>query len=373
MKAMSKRMIKLKRAEGLCLNERKIMEMLESPFVVSLRYALTNPNSDDVLLVLDLMSGGDLRFHLRKAGTFSLVQTKYYAVRTALGIGALHEQNIAYRDLKPENVLMSETGETKLSDFGLATEVSPPRNKKSAEAYEGSITGMCGTRGYMAPEMYRRDKATGKRKPYTESIDWFAFGCCIVEFMTGDSPFNEQSILEWSLKAPENRLKGVNYNKSLDKDQWRKVTEHAMAHMEPVLGASVFDDETRDFCLQLLCKDGSTRLGAGPNGYWDVLRHPWFQDVDVPSIQRCTAPPPFVPSKDVNMMNQSDIGSHAEMQQCKAIDILSADHEVYRDWNFVSIPSFQSEVVDVLRSQRLNKEEQPFLSDNADKACCVIA
>ena len=68
MKAMSKRMIKLKRAEGLCLNERKIMEMLESPFVVSLRYALTNPNSDDVLLVLDLMSGGDLRFHLRKAG-----------------------------------------------------------------------------------------------------------------------------------------------------------------------------------------------------------------------------------------------------------------------------------------------------------------
>ena len=87
--------------------------------------------------------------------------------------------------LQPENVLMSETGETKLSDFGLATEVSPPRNKKSAEAYEGSITGMCGTRGYMAPEMYRRDKATGKRKPYTESIDWFAFGCCIVEFMTG--------------------------------------------------------------------------------------------------------------------------------------------------------------------------------------------
>ena len=146
------------------------------------------------------------------------------------------------------------------------------------------------------------------------------------------------------MKAPENRLKGVNYNKSLDKDQWRKVTEHAMAHMEPVLGASIFDDETRDFCLQLLCKDGSTRLGAGPNGYWDVLRHPWFQDVDVPSIQRCTAPPPFVPSKDVNMMNQSDIGSHAEMQQCKAIDILSADHEVYRDWNFVSIPSFQSEV-----------------------------
>lgn len=52
-----------------------------------------------------------------------MAETKYYSARILLGIGALHDLSIVYRDLKPENVLMDEYGYTRLSDFGLACRV----------------------------------------------------------------------------------------------------------------------------------------------------------------------------------------------------------------------------------------------------------
>jgi beta-adrenergic-receptor kinase len=98
MKQMSKKRIKLKRCEDLIVAERDTLSQVQSPYVVNLLYAFHN--ATDVFLILDLMIGGDLNFHLRTKGRFSLRETKYYIARTVLGIAALHDRNYAHRYLR---------------------------------------------------------------------------------------------------------------------------------------------------------------------------------------------------------------------------------------------------------------------------------
>ena len=104
-----------------------------------------------------------------------------------LGLQALHEQGYVYRDLKPENCLLGEDGRVKLTDLGLATKVPP------------NFHGAAGTRGYWAPEMLRRDEH-GSRMNYGTMVDWFSFGCCLAEFISGMNPFRSQAALTFGLE-----------------------------------------------------------------------------------------------------------------------------------------------------------------------------
>lgn len=173
MKVMNKKMIKKKHAEKLCLAERKILAMISSPFVVCLKYAFQTP--EELFLVLDLRTGGDLSFHLNRS-RFTEHQVRFWAAQILLGLQHLHEKNIVYRDLKPENILLDEKGNCSISDLGLAVEVTP------------TLAGRCGTRGYWAPEMLLRDE-NGQRVVYNHSVDWWSYGCLVYELLYGKCPF----------------------------------------------------------------------------------------------------------------------------------------------------------------------------------------
>ena len=69
---------------------------------------------------MEYMKGGELFQHLRQKRRFSEKLTKFYCACIVLGIEFLHSRNIAYRDLKPENVLMNEQGFVSLADFGMS-------------------------------------------------------------------------------------------------------------------------------------------------------------------------------------------------------------------------------------------------------------
>jgi beta-adrenergic-receptor kinase len=250
MKVMNKKRVKVKKSDALCRNERTTLELIDSPFVVCLRYAFHTPQ--ELYLILDLMMGGDLGFHLSRKGRFSKLEAKYYAARTLLGLAALHAQGVVYRDLKPENILMDADGTTKISDLGLATKIG-----------KNGLSDVCGTRGYWAPEMIRRD-ANGKRGRYTESVDWFSYGCCVYEFIYGISPFRTERARNWRGMDPKR-----------EKD---KAIDAALVEMEPEYDLFAFDPKDIDFCQKLLCKDGKKRLGAG--GADEVMSHPWFDDVN---------------------------------------------------------------------------------------------
>ena len=97
MKVMDRKRIKAMRAETLLLAERATMMMLDSPFIVGLKYAFTTPT--DLYLILDLMLGGDLGYLLYRRGPFNALEVKYYAARTLLGLKALHDLGIVFRGM----------------------------------------------------------------------------------------------------------------------------------------------------------------------------------------------------------------------------------------------------------------------------------
>ena len=172
-KKFNKKYIKKYKAETMVLNEKLILEKVNSRFVVNLTYAFET--KDSLCLVLTIMSGGDLKFHIYKMGDepgFTEERAKFYAAEILLGLHHLHSNGIVHRDCKPENILLDDKGHLRISDLGLALQMS-----------DGKVAcGRVGTTGYMAPEVIKNDK-------YTYSPDFFAMGCIIYEMIDGTRPF----------------------------------------------------------------------------------------------------------------------------------------------------------------------------------------
>jgi serine/threonine protein kinase len=96
---------------------------------------------------MDFLNGGELFFHLRKETKFSERRACFYAAQLVEAIRCLHTNGVIYRDLKPENVLLDQDGNLKITDFGLS--------KQGVETGTGSekTYSFCGTPEYLAPEI----------------------------------------------------------------------------------------------------------------------------------------------------------------------------------------------------------------------------
>ncbi|XP_062069587.1 G protein-coupled receptor kinase 4 isoform X2 [Lepus europaeus] len=173
-KKLEKKRIKKRKGEAMALNEKKLLEKVNSRFVVSLAY--TYETRDTLCLVLTIMNGGDLKFHIYNLGNpgFDEQRAVFYAAELCCGLEDLQRERIAYRDLKPENILLDDHGHIRISDLGLALEV--PEGE--------TVRGRVGTVGYMAPEVIDNEN-------YTFSPDWWGLGCLIYEMIQGHSPFRK--------------------------------------------------------------------------------------------------------------------------------------------------------------------------------------
>ena len=98
---------------------------------------------------------------------------RFYIACIVLALEYLHENNIVYRDLKPENVFIDHNGYTKIGDFGFAKVLN-----ESNRTYT-----FCGTPGYVAPENVL---AHG----YNCSVDWWGLGVLMYVLLTGRQPFS---------------------------------------------------------------------------------------------------------------------------------------------------------------------------------------
>lgn len=122
-KKLDKKRLKKKNGEKMALSEKEILEKVSSPFIVSLAYAFETKSH--LCLVMSLMNGGDLKFHIYSVGTRGLDMSRvvFYSAQMTCGVLHLHSLGIVYRDMKPENVLLDDLGNCRLSDLGLAVQI----------------------------------------------------------------------------------------------------------------------------------------------------------------------------------------------------------------------------------------------------------
>lgn len=120
MKVLNKKELRKKKQVEHTKSERRILEKINHPFVVGLHCAFQT--DEKLYFVLDYCPGGELFFYIQHFQSFPENIAKFYASNILLGLEVLHKNNIVYRDLKPENVLIDRDGYAKITDFGLSKE-----------------------------------------------------------------------------------------------------------------------------------------------------------------------------------------------------------------------------------------------------------
>ena len=248
----------------MVLIEKQILQKINSRFIVSLAYAYETKHA--LCLVLTLMNGGDLKFHMYNMGNepgFSIERSRFYVAEVILGLEHLHCKRIAYRDLKPENILLDDQGNIRISDLGLAIEI--PRGEL--------VRGRVGTVGYMAPEVVANER-------YHFGPDWFSLGCVLFEMIQGRTPFRG--------RREKLTREQVEYRVCKEKESY----------------GSKFTAEARDFCEQLLQKRAEDRLGCTggceEKGAATVKRHSFFRCINWKRMEAGIVEPPFIPDVSVN-------------------------------------------------------------------------
>ena len=218
------------------------------PFLTNLFCSFQTENR--IYFAMEFIGGGDLMWHVQNQ-RLSVRRAKFYAAEVLLALKYFHDNGVIYRDLKLENILLTPEGHIKIADYGLC---------KDEMWYGCKTSTFCGTPEFMAPEIL-------KEQEYTKAVDWWAFGVLLYQMLLCQSPFSGD-----------------------DEDE----VFNAILTDEPLYPIDMAGDIVQIF-QGLLTKDPEKRLGAGPNDALEVMREPFFRNINFDDILNQRVEPPFVP------------------------------------------------------------------------------
>ncbi|CAD8097544.1 unnamed protein product [Paramecium primaurelia] len=251
LKLISKSFVIQNEKQDLVQNERDILiEITNKGSLFTSKIEFVFETKNWIIFGIDYCPGGEMFSYMKRVQQMTESQARFYIIEVCLALGFLHHQQIIYRDLKPENVLIDITGHIQLADFGLAR----PNMQPEQNAYS-----FCGSPEYMAPEMFHNDG-------HNYLVDYYCLGALLYEFVTGLPPFYCED-------------KNIIYTRLLN---------------EQVTFPKKLSPEVKDLIRLLMIKDPSKRLGS-KNGVDDILAHPWFQDVDIAKYIQKKVDPPYIP------------------------------------------------------------------------------
>jgi serine/threonine protein kinase len=124
MKILKKEMVLKRKQYEHTLAERRILENIDHPFIVSLRFAFQTEHK--LYMVFDFFNGGELYHYLSEGGRFTEDRARFYAAEIASALDYLHRHGVVYRDLKPENLILDAAGHIRITDFGCVARETDP-------------------------------------------------------------------------------------------------------------------------------------------------------------------------------------------------------------------------------------------------------
>uniref|UniRef100_A0A8C3FZA4 protein kinase C n=1 Tax=Cyclopterus lumpus TaxID=8103 RepID=A0A8C3FZA4_CYCLU len=244
--------------------EKRIFEVINTsqhPFLVNLYGCFQT--ADHVCFVMAYSPGGDLMTHIHTS-IFTEEQARFYSSCVLLGLEFLHQNQIVYRDLKLDNLLMDADGFVRIADFGLC---------KEGMSHGDRTTTFCGTPEFLAPEVLTDNT-------YTRSVDWWGLGVLVYEMLVGESPFpgdDEEEVFD-----------------SIVNDDVRFPR--------------FLSPESVSLIQKLLQKNPEKRLGGGEEDASEIKRHRFFKRMDWAALLAKDLPPPFLPviraEKDVSNFDE---------------------------------------------------------------------
>ncbi|GAA5936346.1 hypothetical protein JCM1841_003122 [Sporobolomyces salmonicolor] len=269
-----------------------------NPFVVRMHYSFHD--HDTLYLTLDFHPGGDLATQLARWGRLGRDRARFYMAEICEGVEGLHRAGIIYRDLKPENVLISTDGHVVLTDFGLSKDfgharVAPPtatladdlprphwlsshptRSASTPPASSAWLMGrrettqsFCGTAEYLAPEVLLGE-------PYSYEVDAWSAGTMLYEMLAGITPFYAED----------------------HATMYRRVL-HDELTFDDRPEDRVFDEDTKSLLRGMLQRDPLLRMSDAR-----IKRHPYFSMIEWAHVYHKRYVPPFVPV--LNPLDPSD-------------------------------------------------------------------
>ena len=255
MKVLRKERIMGQNLLRYAIAERNVLSLSNHPFIVKLNFAFQT--SSKLFLILEYCSNGDLAKHLLFEKRFSEERAKFYICEVLLALENLHQRDIIFRDLKPDNVVLDEEGHCKLTDFGLS---------KEGVTENQSASSFCGSVAYLAPEML-------KKQGHGKAVDWYLLGVLLYEMLVGITPFFT------------NRKEDIFHNIEFGE---LKLPEF-------------IKEDTKSLLRGLLQKDPRKRLGGGNLDAEEIKQHPYFKDVNWDDVyhKRITPPPVNVFTKNI--------------------------------------------------------------------------
>ncbi|XP_037340738.2 serine/threonine-protein kinase N2 [Pungitius pungitius] len=275
--------------------EKRIFEVINTsqhPFLVNLYGCFQT--ADHVCFVMAYSPGGDLMTHIH-ASIFTEKQAWFYSSCVLLGLEFLHQNQIVYRDLKLDNLLMDSDGFVRIADFGLC---------KEGMGHGDRTTTFCGTPEFLAPEVLTENT-------YTRSVDWWGMGVLVYEMLVGESPFpgdDEEEVFD-SIVNDE-----VRYPRFLS-------------------------PEALSLIQKLLKKNPEMRLGGGEEDASEIKRHKFFQEMDWDALLAKKLKPPFLPviraQKDVSNFDEEFTRLKPVLTPPRTPCILTAEQQdIFADFDF---------------------------------------
>ena len=265
LKCMKKAQIAKAHQERNVMNEKKLLLECRHPFVLELVQTFATAN--ELMMLLEIVQGGELWTYIyektdviqrSRFGGFDADVARFYAGCVISALRHVHGLGIAYRDLKPENLMMDGEGFVKVIDFGFAKRVPYTRGGR----LQAKTFTLCGTPEYLAPELVMS-------KGHDKSVDYWALGCLIYELLLRRTPF-------------EDEYQSETFRKIVYSDRSLRFPRN-------------FDAGAKDIIKRLLHANPSFRLGNLSGGVGDIMRHPWYRHFDWDALDARRMQPPHVP------------------------------------------------------------------------------